>query len=78
MSAINNCSMQNAPAVAYVDGVGQTPGWYVFETCGGPQQLTATGRLFSYPLPAVPGAFPPWPMWRENAVHDGVATSTLP
>ncbi len=76
-TALNSCSMQNAPAVAYVDGVGQTPGWRLFETCGGPQQITPTGRLFSYPLPAVPAVTPPWPMWRRTPSHDGsVAAST--
>ncbi|HWD24650.1 MAG TPA: hypothetical protein VG368_04240 [Acidimicrobiales bacterium] len=72
-SAINSCSMQNAPAVAYVNGVGQSAGWHAFETCGGPQQLTPTGRLFSYPLPAVPATTPPWPMWRASQNHLGVS-----
>lgn len=73
LTPINTCSMQNSPAVAYVDGVGQSPGWRVFETCGGPEELTPTGRLFSYPLPVAPAVAPPWPMWRESPDHDGVA-----
>jgi hypothetical protein len=72
MSAINSCSVQTAPAVAYVSGVGQTPGWRAFETCGGPSALTSTGRLFSYPLPATPAMVPPWPMWRAGPEHIGV------
>lgn len=74
-AAINSCSMQNAPAVAYV-ATGTSPGWRVFETCGGPQQLTPTGRLMSYPLPVAPAVAPPWPMWRDGPSHDGVANST--
>ena len=77
LAAINACSVQSTPAVAYVDD-GQAPGWHVFETCGGPQQLIATGRLMSYALPAAPASAPPWPMWRGGPRHDGVATSTLP
>ncbi len=67
-SAINNCSVQSTPAVADVAG-----SWQLFETCGGPQEVTKTGRLIDYPLPDVPGTPPPWPMWRGDAVHDGVA-----
>ena len=71
-SAINNCSMQNAPAVAYVPGSGSGTGWRIFETCGGPSTLIPTGRLFSFPMPATPAVAPPWPQWREGPSHDGV------
>lgn len=73
-SGINTCSMQNAVAVADVPSVG----WQAFETCGGPIEVTLTGRVYDYPLHAAPLVIPPWPMWRENAAHDGVATATLP
>lgn len=74
---INGCSAQNAVAVANVPGTGDGSGWHMFEACGGPAEVIATGRLMDYPLPAVPGSDPPWPMWRDNGSHDGVATSTL-
>ncbi|HLI15918.1 MAG TPA: hypothetical protein VKV23_07700 [Acidimicrobiales bacterium] len=77
-AAINTCSMQNAVAVADVPGSGPGAGWHLFEACGGPKELIATGRLFSYPLPAAPASPPPWPMWRADPTHDGVAASTLP
>ena len=77
LAAINDCSVQNAAAVADVIGSGPAVGWHLFESCGGPQQVTLTGRLIDYPLPATPAIAPPWPMWRANAGHDGVATSTM-
>jgi hypothetical protein len=76
LTAINGCSVQSTPAVAYITGSSQTPGWRVFETCGGPLQLTPTGRLFSYPLPATPAAPPPWPMWRAGPSHIGVSITS--
>jgi hypothetical protein len=75
-TAINNCSVQNAPSIADVPGSGPSAGWHLFETCGGPKELIATGRLFDYPLPNVPGALPPWPTWRGDVAHDGVATTS--
>ena len=65
--AINTCSEQGAPAVADVPATG----WQLFESCGGPHELIGTGRLFDYPLPAVPAQPPPWPMWRAGPAHDG-------
>ncbi|HVB07287.1 MAG TPA: hypothetical protein VNF07_13675 [Acidimicrobiales bacterium] len=73
--ALNTCSMQGAPAVADVGGSGPGAGWHLFESCGGPLEIIATGRLIDYPLPAAPLAPPPWPMWRGPA-SDGVALGT--
>lgn len=70
-TAINNCSMQNAPAIAEVPSTG----WNVFESCGGPHELIASGRLIDYPLPAVPATTPPWPMWRQGPAHDGAVAA---
>ncbi|HTX02010.1 MAG TPA: hypothetical protein VMD59_24715, partial [Acidimicrobiales bacterium] len=70
--AINNCSVQNSPAVAEV-----ASSWQLLETCGGPQQVAGVGRVFDYPLPATPGTLPPWPMWRGEPAHDGVP-ATVP
>ncbi|MGA8295817.1 MAG: hypothetical protein WB770_02120 [Acidimicrobiales bacterium] len=75
---INTASDLNAVAVAHVAGSGPASGWRMFEAAGGPQQVTATGRLFDYPLPVVPGTPPPWPMWRQDPAHLGVATTTIP
>ncbi len=58
LSAINNCSMQNAPAVAYVDGLGQTPGWRVFETCGGTPGAHADRTTLQLPTPRDTGDDP--------------------
>ncbi len=69
---ITNCSMQNAVAIANIAGNGPGSGWRLFAICGGPQQITPSGRLLSYPLPYSPLVTPPWPMWRNNATHDGV------
>ncbi len=92
-SAINNCSLQSTPLVAYLSpklsGSGtETPtgnsdkntesfGWHVFETCGGPKEVSPSGKVFSYPLPDTPSVAPAWPMWRQNQNHTGVAASTL-
>ena len=73
-SAINTCSVQTAPAVADVPS-GPGAGWHLFEACGGPHELIATGRLFDYPLPQVPASAPPWPMWRGSPQHDGTSPS---
>jgi hypothetical protein len=70
-AAINTCSSQNAVAVADVPGTGPGTGWRIFEACGGPKALIATGRLFDYPLPATPAVTPPWPEWRADSAHDG-------
>jgi hypothetical protein len=75
---INTCSVQNSVAIADVAGTGPGTGWRMFETCGGPRQVTPIGRLLDYPLPATPGVEPPWPMWRQDPEHDGVAVATLP
>jgi hypothetical protein len=77
-SAINTESAQNSVAVAYVSGSGPGSGWHVFEACGGPEEEIATGHLIDYPLPQAPSTAPPWPMWREDPAHLGVATSTIP
>ena len=74
-TAINTCSMQGAPAVANILGSGPGAGWHVIETCGGPQQEIATGRLIDYPFPLTPLTSPPWPMWRAGPAHDGVSGS---
>jgi outer membrane protein assembly factor BamB len=71
-SAINNCSMQGAPAVVELPGSVPGAGWQLFEACGGPHELIATGRLIDYPLPTIPATPPPWPMWRSDPAHDGV------
>jgi len=75
---INPYSMLNAAAVADVPGSGPGAGWHVFESCGGPKEVADTGRLIDYPLPATPGTAPPWPTWRADLDHDGLAASTLP
>lgn len=72
-TSLTNCSIQDAPAIADVSGTGPGTGWHLFVICGGPQELTPSGRLISYPLPAAPAVTPPWPMWRQNAAHTGVA-----
>ena len=78
-NAINPCSMLNTAAVDDVPGTGPGSGWHVFEACGGPHQVTGTGTLYDYPLPATPATPPPWPSWRGgDANHDGVATWSLP
>lgn len=77
-SAINPCSMLNSAAVEDVPGTGPGTGWHVFEACGGPHQVTGTGTLYDYPLPATPATPPPWPMWRGDENHDGVATASFP
>ena len=76
-AGINTASDLNAVAVADIPGTGPGSGWHLFEACGGPQQVTPTGRLIDYPL-TTPATAPPWPMWRENSAHQGVALSTLP
>lgn len=75
--AINVASDLNSPLVANVPGSGAGSGWHLFEACGGPRQVTHTGLLYSYPLPARPAITPPWPGWRDGPSHDGVAASTL-
>lgn len=78
-NAINPCSMLNAAAVDDVPGTGPGSGWHVFEACGGPHEVTGTGTLYDYPLPATPATPPPWPSWRGGDVnHDGVATWSIP
>ena len=92
-SAINNCSLQSTPLVTYISpqlsglgagssssGSGQSGnlfGWHVLETCGGPKEVSPSGKVFSYPLPNIPSITPAWPMWRQNPTHTGVATSTI-
>lgn len=78
LDPINTCSVQNSVAIADIAGTGTGTGWRMFEACGGPRQVTDTGHLYDYPLPATPGTAPPWPMWRQNPAHDGVAVLTLP
>ena len=56
--AINECSVQNSAAVAYVPGSGSEDGWRLFESCGGPVKINPIGRLFDNPLPNAP-AVPP-------------------
>ncbi len=73
---INNCSAQNAVAVANVVGSGPAVGWHLFESCGGPTEVDLTGRLIDYPLPAVPAVTPPWAQWRGGPTHTGVATGS--
>lgn len=78
-NAINPCSMLNAAAVDDVPGSGPGSGWHVFEACGGPHEVTGTGTLYDYPLPATPATAPPWPSWRGgDANHDGIAVWSLP
>lgn len=71
---INTHSMLNSVAVDDVPGAG----WQLFEACGGPKEVTPTGYLYDYPLPARPKVSPPWPMWRAEPRHDGVAGRTPP
>jgi len=71
--SLTNCSIQDAPAVANIAGTGPGTGWRLFVICGGPKQITPIGRLISYPLPYAPAIAPPWPMWRGNPGHTGVA-----
>jgi len=78
MNPINTCSSQNSVAIADVAGGGPGSGWHMFEACGGPHQVTPIGHLYDYPLPAPPSMPPPWPMWREDPNHNGVASTTLP
>ena len=68
-----SCSIQDAPAIADIPGTGPGTGWRLFVICGGPKQITPIGRLLSYPLPYAPVNPPPWPMWRGNPDHTGVA-----
>ncbi|MCU1491177.1 MAG: repeat-containing protein [Acidimicrobiaceae bacterium] len=77
-SPINSCSVLNSVAVENVPGSGAGSGWHLFEACGGPKEVTATGYLYDYPLPATPGSVPPWPAWRGGAGQFGFASSTLP
>ena len=71
--AINpGCRVFNAVAVAYVLGTGAGSGWSVFEACGGPAAFHYPGRVVDYPLPATPTVLPAWPMFHQNAAHDGV------
>jgi hypothetical protein len=72
-TTLTNCSMQDAPAIANIAGSGPGTGWRLFVICGGPQQITPSGRLLSFPLPYAPLITPPWPMWRANPAHTGVA-----
>lgn len=71
--SLTNCSIQDAPAIADIPGTGPGTGWRLFVVCGGPHQITPSGRLLSYPLPYAPLNPPPWPMWRGNPTHNGVA-----
>ncbi len=77
-TAINVSSDLNSPLVVDVAGHGPGTGWHLFEACGGPEQVTKSGLLYSYPLPARPAVPPPWPGWRDGPTHDGVALSTIP
>jgi hypothetical protein len=70
--AINTCSVQNSPVVTEVGD-----SWQLLEECGGPHQVTSTGRVFDYPLPHTPGTPPPWPMWRGDPDHNGVAYTAI-
>ncbi len=66
------CRVFNAVAVADVLGEGAGEGWSVIEACGGPAEFQYPGRVVSYPLPVVPAVSPAWPMFHQNAAHDGV------
>ena len=68
------CRVFNAVAVADVLGTGTSTGWSVIEACGGPAAFKYTGRLVSYEIPNPPTVPPAWPMFHQNATHDGVAT----
>jgi outer membrane protein assembly factor BamB len=70
-SPINSCEMQNSVAISNIAG----EGWRMFETCRVRKQVALPGRVFDYPLPASPTVVPPWPMWRANPTHDGVAAT---
>jgi hypothetical protein len=84
-SAINNCSLQSTPLVAYVKETATTSsgdnssgsGWHVFETCGGPKEVSPSGKVFSYKLPNTPSIPPAWPMWRSNQNHNGVSQNLI-
>ncbi len=73
-NTLTSCSIQDAPAIADIAGTGPGTGWRLFVICGGPQQLTASARLLSFPLPATPLRNPPWPMWRGNIAHTGTGS----
>ena len=60
------CAVMNSAAIALVPGAG----WRMYVACGGP---IAQGKVFSYPLPAVPRTPPAWPEFRGNPGHTGVA-----
>ncbi len=66
------CRVFNAVAVADALGEGAGEGWSVIEACGGPAEFQYPGRVVSYPLPVVPAVSPAWPMFHQNAAHDGV------
>jgi hypothetical protein len=68
------CRVFNSVAVADVLGTGASTGWSVIEACGGPAAFNYTGRLVSYQIPTPPMVAPAWPMFHQNATHDGVAT----
>jgi len=68
------CRVFNSVAVADVLGTGTSTGWSVIEACGGPAAFNYTGRLVSYQIPTPPTVPPAWPMFHQNATHDGVAT----
>jgi hypothetical protein len=74
---VNTRSMLNSVAVENVPGTGNGSGWHLFEACGGPKEVTSTGFLLDYPLPARPAVAPAWASWRGGPAHDGVATATL-
>ena len=76
-TAINVSSDLNSPLVLDLPGHGPGTGWRLFEACGGPHQVTGTGLLYDYPLPARPAVPPPWPGWRDGTTHTGVAVGTL-
>jgi len=67
------CRVFNSVAVTDVLGTGTGSGWSVLEACGGPAAFNYTGRLVSYRISTPPTVPPAWPMFHQNATHDGVA-----
>lgn len=60
------CRVFSSLAVTEVAGA-----WEAIESCGGPPQFKFPGELAAMPLPIAPTTTPSWPMFRDDAQHDG-------
>jgi len=65
------CRVFNSAAVADIPGSGPGSGWRVVEACGGPPVFQPHGTIVSYRLPVTPSITPAWPMFRNDAQHNG-------